>query len=69
MNNGSITPTVPSMGSWMLYGLGSENENLLGIRRALSGRPVRFSILWNSAFLPSQFQGSYVNHSKIEPEK
>ena len=30
MNNGSITPTVPSMGSWMLYGLGSENENLPG---------------------------------------
>ena len=69
MNNGSITPTVPSMGSWMLYGLGSENENLPGYVVLCPGRPVRFSILWSSAFLPSQFQGSYVNHSKIEPEK
>ena len=69
MNNGSITPTVPSMGSWMLYGLGSENENLPGYVVLCPGRPVRFSILWSSAFLPSEFQGSYVNHSKIEPEK
>ena len=69
MNNGSITPTVPSMGSWMLYGLGTENENLPGYVVLCPGRPVRFSILWSSAFLPSEFQGSYVNHSKIEPEK
>ncbi len=69
MNNGSITPTVPSMGSWMLYGLGTENENLPGYVVLCPGRPVRFSILWNSAFLPSEFQGSYVNHSKVDPEK
>ncbi|MBA63982.1 MAG: sulfatase [Planctomycetaceae bacterium] len=69
MNNGSITPTVPSLGSWMLYGLGTENENLPGYVVLCPGRPVRFSILWSSAFLPSEFQGSYVNHSKIEPEK
>ena len=69
MNNGSITPTVPSMGSWMLYGLGSENQNLPGYVVLCPGRPVRFSILWSNAFLPSEYQGSYVNHSKIEPEK
>jgi uncharacterized protein (DUF1501 family) len=33
------------------------------------GRPVRFSILWNSAFLPSQHQGVYINHSKIAPKE
>jgi len=30
MNNGTITPKRPSMGSWFLYGLGTENENLPG---------------------------------------
>ena len=69
MNNGTITPTVPSMGSWMLYGLGSENENLPGYVVLCPGRPVRFSILWSSAFLPAQFQGSYINHSQIDPGK
>ena len=53
----------------MLYGLGSENENLPGYVVLCPGRPVRFSILWSSAFLPSEYQGSYVNHSKIEPDK
>ena len=69
MNNGSITPTVPSMGAWMMYGLGSENENLPGYVVLCPGRPVRFSILWNSAFLPSRYQGTYINHSSLEPEK
>ena len=68
MNNGTITPTVPSMGSWLMYGLGSVNQNLPGYVVLCPGRPVRFSILWSSAFLPSQFQGSYVNHSTITPE-
>lgn len=67
MNNGTITPTVPSMGSWMLYGLGSENQDLPGYVVLCPGRPVRFSILWSSAFLPSRFQGSYINHSNLDP--
>ncbi len=67
MNNGTILPTRPSMGAWFLYGLGSENESLPGYVVLCPGRPVRFSILWNSAFLPSSFQGTYINHSKIEP--
>lgn len=69
MNNGTILPTRPSMGAWMLYGLGSENRNLPGYIVLCPGRPVRFSILWNSAFLPSAYQGTYINHSKIEPDK
>ena len=69
MNNGSITPTVPSMGAWMMYGLGSENKNLPGYVVLCPGRPVRFSILWNSAFLPSKYQGTYINHSSLDPEK
>jgi hypothetical protein len=53
----------------MMYGLGSENENLPGYVVLCPGRPVRFSILWNSAFLPSRYQGTYINHSSLEPEK
>ncbi|APZ91658.1 DUF1501 domain-containing protein [Fuerstiella marisgermanici] len=67
MNNGTILPTRPSMGAWFLYGLGTENESLPGYVVLCPGRPVRFSILWNSAFLPSSNQGTYINHSKIEP--
>ncbi|WP_153556152.1 DUF1501 domain-containing protein [Roseimaritima sediminicola] len=69
MNNGTIIPTRPSMGAWFLYGLGSENQNLPGYLVLCPGRPVRFSILWNSAFLPSKYQGTYINHSTIDPEK
>ncbi|MEK6235810.1 MAG: DUF1501 domain-containing protein [Planctomycetales bacterium] len=69
MNNGTIVPTRPSMGAWFLYGLGTENRNLPGYIVLCPGRPVRFSILWNSAFLPSAFQGTYINHSKIEPAR
>ena len=69
MNNGTILPTRPSMGAWFLHGLGSENENLPGYVVLCPGRPVRFSILWNSAFLPSSCQGTYINHSSIEPSK
>jgi len=69
MNNGTILPTRPSMGAWFLYGLGTENQNLPGYLVLCPGRPVRFSILWNSAFLPSAYQGTYINHSKVEPSK
>ena len=69
MNNGTITPTRPSMGSWFLYGLGTENQNLPGYVVLCPGRPVRFSVLWTSAFLPSAFQGTYINHSDLNPSQ
>ncbi len=69
MNNGTIIPTRPSMGAWFLYGLGTENRNLPGYVVLCPGRPVRFSILWNSAFLPSANQGTYINHSVTDPQK
>ncbi len=69
MNNGTIVPTRPSMGAWFLYGLGAENENLPGYIVLCPGRPVRFSILWNSAFLPSAYQGTYINHADMNPAK
>jgi len=69
MNNGTMVPTRPSMGAWFLYGLGSENANLPGYIVLCPGRPVRFSILWNSAFLPSKYQGTYINHSNLDPAR
>jgi hypothetical protein len=69
MNNGSITPTRPSMGSWMLYGLGSENENLPGYVVLCPGRPVRFAELWTSSFLPGEYQGTYINHTQLSPQQ
>ncbi len=69
MNNGTMTPKVPSMGAWVSYGLGTENADLPSYIVLCPGRPVRFSILWNSAFLPQQYQGTYINHSKLSPKE
>ncbi len=69
MNNGSITPRRPSMGSWFLYGLGAENQNLPGYVVLCPGRPVRFAELWSSSFLPAEYQGTYINHSDLDPQK
>jgi hypothetical protein len=69
MNNGTITPTRPSMGAWMLYGLGAENADLPGYLVLCPGRPVRFAELWASAFLPGEYQGTYINHSDLDPRK
>jgi Protein of unknown function (DUF1501) len=69
MNNGTMTERVPSMGSWLSYGLGSENQNLPAYVVLCPGRPVRFSILWSSAFLPAQHQGVYINHSNLQPQQ
>ncbi|MCM8533373.1 MAG: DUF1501 domain-containing protein [Lentisphaeraceae bacterium] len=68
MNCGEIQPIRPSMGSWLNYGLGSENENLPGYVVMCPGKPLVGSPLWNSAFLPGEYQGTYVETRKsIDP--
>jgi hypothetical protein len=69
MNNGTITPTRPSYGSWLLYGLGAENADLPGYVVLCPGRPVRFAELWSSSFLPGAHQGTYINHSQLDPAR
>jgi hypothetical protein len=69
MNNGTITATRPSMGSWLTYGLGTENQNLPSYVVLCPGRPVRFAELWTSAFLPGEHQGTYINHTELDPAK
>ncbi|MCC6235205.1 MAG: DUF1501 domain-containing protein [Verrucomicrobiales bacterium] len=61
MNSGSILKGRPSMGSWLLYGLGAESENLPGFVVFTSAgkyglQPVS-ARQWSSGFLPSRFQG------------
>lgn len=69
MNNGTLTPNRPTLGAWLSYGLGSENENLPSFVACCPGRPVRFAELWSSAFLPGEHQGTYINHSNLDPRK
>jgi hypothetical protein len=67
MNNGSMTPTRPSLGAWLSYGLGTENANLPAHVVLCAGRPVRFAELWSNGFLPGEHQGTYINHSSADP--
>lgn len=62
MNCGEARLVRPSMGSWVTYGLGSENQNLPGfIAMCPGGYPIAESQNWQSAFLPGVFQGTYVD--------
>ena len=62
MNCGDGRLPRPSMGSWITYGLGSENQNLPGfIAMCPGGYPIVATQNWRSAFLPGAYQGTYVN--------
>ena len=62
MNTGSLRLPKPSMGSWVLYGLGTENQNLPGfIARRSGGLPPGGAANYQAAFLPDLFQGTTVN--------
>jgi hypothetical protein len=67
MNTGSGRLVKPSMGSWALYGLGTENQNLPGFI-ALGGG-LGGATNWRSAFLPGAFQGTLVNNVSQPVEK
>ncbi|MCY7351624.1 MAG: DUF1501 domain-containing protein [Cytophagaceae bacterium] len=59
MHTGSARLGRPSMGSWVSYGLGTENQNLPGFVVLASGgkNPDAGKSVWGSAFLPSVYQG------------
>jgi hypothetical protein len=57
------------MGSWLTYGLGTENQNLPGFIAMCPGMPNVGAQLWSSAYLPSIYQGTYVPCNESEPEK
>ena len=58
MHTGSPRNGRPSLGSWVTYGLGSENNNLPGFVVLTSGgTPDAGKSIWGSGFLPSVYQG------------
>ena len=60
----------PSMGSWITYGLGSENQNLPGfVAMCPGGYPIVATQNWRSAFLPGAYQGTYIDTKHAEIEK
>ena len=62
MNTGHIQPGRPSLGSWLTYGLGSENRNLPGFVVLCPDQPtVVGPPLWSNAFLPAIHQGTYIS--------
>jgi hypothetical protein len=64
MNTGEQAFARPSMGSWLLYGLGTENKNLPGYVVLSPAQPAQGAPLWSSSFLPAAFQGTLVSDLK-----
>ncbi|MFO0914970.1 MAG: DUF1501 domain-containing protein [Pirellulales bacterium] len=70
MNCGDARLVRPSMGSWVTYGLGTENQNLPAfIAMCPGGYPIQESQNWQSGFLPGVFQGTYVDSQHTDLEK
>jgi uncharacterized protein DUF1501 len=70
MNCGEARLVRPSMGSWVTYGLGSDNQNLPGfITMCPGGYPIQESQNWQSAFLPGVYQGTYIDTKNTQLEK
>jgi hypothetical protein len=61
MNSGHVQSVRPSYGSWLLYGLGTENANLPGYVVLGPGLPVNGAANWSSRFLPGVLQGTHLN--------
>ncbi len=65
LHTGAFNFTRPSLGSWVLYGLGSENQNLPGF---ITIKPTLWhggGKNWSSAFLPSAYQGTPIGYSPM----
>jgi len=69
MNCGDSVQPRPSVGAWVLYGLGAENRNLPGfVAMCPGGYPIKDAENWQSGFLPGAFQGTFVDpqHRRID---
>jgi hypothetical protein len=69
MNCGDARQIRPSFGSWLCYGLGSENQNLPAfVSMCPNGYPIQESQNWQAGFLPGIFEGTYIDtkHTAIE---
>ena len=62
MNCGEARLIRPSLGSWLTYGLGTENQNLPAfVAMCPNGYPIQESQNWQAGFLPGIYQGTYVD--------
>ncbi|MFG0332494.1 MAG: DUF1501 domain-containing protein [Maioricimonas sp. JB049] len=62
MNCGDSVQPRPSVGSWILYGLGTDNQNLPGfIAMCPGGLPIKDNENWQAGFLPGTYQGTYID--------
>jgi hypothetical protein len=69
LHTGSDTFVRPSMGSWILYGLGSENQNLPGFVTICPTLGHGGVNNWSSAFLPATYQGTPIGNASVPAER
>jgi hypothetical protein len=69
MNSGNVQPIRPCWGSWLTYGLGTENQNLPGFVVLCPGKPVVGPQLWSNSFLPAVYQGTHINNKTVNPKQ
>jgi hypothetical protein len=69
MNSGHLFSGKPCLGSWVSYGLGSENRDMPGFVVMLdqSGGPISGAKNWSSGYMPATFQGTVVDASSATP--
>ena len=69
LHTGSDTFVRPSMGSWITYGLGTENQNLPGFITVCPTLTHGGVNNWSSAFLPAAYQGTPIGNASIPAER
>ena len=70
MNCGEARMIRPSLGSWVTYGLGTENQNLPGfIAMCPGGFPIQETQNWQAGFLPGVLAGTYIDPAQTDVEK
>lgn len=70
MNCGEARLVRPSLGSWLTYGLGTDNQNLPAfVSMCPGGYPIQESQNWQSGFLPGVFQGTYIDSKHTALDK
>jgi hypothetical protein len=70
MNTGSLRLPRPSLGSWVTYGLGSDNQNMPGfIVLRPGGTKPSMTASCQAAFLPGVYQGTMVNTANTRPDQ
>lgn len=69
LSTGSDTFIRPSMGSWLTYGLGTENQDLPGFITICPSLSHGGANNWGSAFLPAVYQGTRIGFAGLDSEK